>query len=412
MDNLTKTQLVLLVLLVSFVTSLVTGIVTVTLVSQNPPALTQTIQRVIERSVGVQSQTSDDNQLLSQEELVVRLVKNITPAVASVIATKDIPVVEQYFINPFEGDEFFRQFLPPDFLVPQFRQKGTEKRQISAGTGFFLTSDGILATNRHVVEDPDAEYSIIMNDGRKLPAKVLARDPVQDVAILKVEGNNFSFVPLGNSDNLQVGQTVVAIGNALGEFQNTVSVGVISGLRRTVLASGSSSGPERLQQVIQTDAAINPGNSGGPLLDLRGRAIGIDTAMAQGAENVGFALPINIVKKAMTDVKTSGRIIYPFLGVRYVSVTPGLKEEKKLPVDYGALLMASGSEPAVLPDSPGEKAGLKDGDIVLEFGDVKVDQDNTLRDLISKKKVGDKVSIKVLRQGKELTLQATLEERK
>ncbi|MDP3784558.1 MAG: trypsin-like peptidase domain-containing protein [bacterium] len=411
MDNLTKTQLVLLVLLVSFVTSLVTGIVTVTLVSQNPPALTQTIQRVIERSVGSPSQTPDNIQPTSQEELVVRLVKNITPAVASVIATKDIPVVEQYFINPFEGDEFFRQFLPPDFLVPQFRQKGTEKRQISAGTGFFLTSDGILATNRHVVEDTEAEYSIIMNDGRKLLAKVLARDPVQDVAILKVEGNNFSFVPLGNSDNLQVGQTVVAIGNALGEFQNTVSVGVISGLRRTIMASGSSSGPERLQQVIQTDAAINPGNSGGPLLDLRGRAIGINTAMAQGAENVGFALPINVVKKALTDVKTSGRIIYPFLGVRYIIITPGLEQERKLPVGYGALLAASGSEPAVLPASPGEKAGLKDGDIVLEFGGVKVDQDNTLGDLISKKKVGDKVSLKVLRQGRELELHATLEER-
>lgn len=411
MDNLTKTQLVLLVLLVSFVTSLVTGIVSVSLVSQNPPALTQTIQRVIERSVGGQDQAAP-NPPASEEELVVRLVKNATPAVVSVIATKDIPVVEQYFINPFEGDEFFRQFMPPDFLIPQFRQKGTEKRQISAGTGFFLTSDGMLATNRHVVEDREAEYSIIMNDGRKLPAKVLARDPVQDIAILRAEGNNFAFVPLGNSDNLQVGQTVVAIGNALGEFQNTVSVGVISGLRRTVLASGPASGPERLQQVIQTDAAINPGNSGGPLLDLRGRAVGIDTAMAQGAENVGFALPINVVKKALADVKTSGRILYPFLGVRYVIITPGLKEEQKLPVDYGALLTSSGEEPAVLPDSPGKKAGLKEGDIVLEFGGLKVDQDNTLGDLISKKRIGDKVGIKILRQGKELILQAILEERK
>ena len=411
MENLTRAQLILLVLLVSFITSLVTGIVTVSLVSQNPASPVQTIQRVIERSVGA-STPIIENLPATQEELIIKLVKNVSPAAVSVVATKDIPVIEQYFINPFEGDEFFQQFLPPDFLVPQFRQKGTEKRQISAGTGFFVSGDGMLVTNKHVVEDREAEYSVIMNDGKKLSAKVLARDPVQDIAILKVEGEKFTFVPLGNSDKLEVGQTVVAIGNALGEFQNTVSVGVISGLRRTIVAGGSASGPETLQQVIQTDAAINPGNSGGPLLDLSGRAIGINTAMARGAENVGFALPINVVRKAAEDVKASGKIIYPFLGVRYVTITPALKEQRKLPVDYGALLSASGGEPAVIAGGPGEKAGLKEGDIVLEFGGVKVGQDNTLGDLISRKRVGDRVRIKALRGDKEIIIEATLEERK
>ena len=411
MENLTRAQLILLVLLVSFITSLVTGIVTVSLVSQNPASPVQTIQRVIERSVGA-STPIIENLPATQEELIIKLVKNVSPAAVSVVATKDIPVIEQYFINPFEGDEFFQQFLPPDFLVPQFRQKGTEKRQISAGTGFFVSGDGMLVTNKHVVEDREAEYSVIMNDGKKLSAKVLARDPVQDIAILKVEGEKFTFVPLGNSDKLEVGQTVVAIGNALGEFQNTVSVGVISGLRRTIVAGGSASGPETLQQVIQTDAAINPGNSGGPLLDLSGRAIGINTAMARGAENVGFALPINVVRKAAEDVKASGKIIYPFLGVRYVTITPALKEQRKLPVDYGALLSASGSEPAVIAGGPGEKAGLKEGDIVLEFGGVKVGQDNTLGDLISRKRAGDRVRVKVLRGDKEIIIEATLEERK
>lgn len=423
MENLTKTQFILLVLLVSFVTSLVTGIVAVSLVSQNPPGgPIQTIQRVIERSIGapVEPQTlvpAVENPFSNQEELIVRLVKNVTPAVVSVIATKDVPVVEQYFINPFEGDEFFQEFLPPgflfpDLLIPQFRQRGTERRQISAGTGFFVSSDGLLVTNRHVVEDREAEYVVITNDGKKLPTKVLARDPVQDIAVLKVESGGHSFIPLGNSDILQVGQSVTAIGNALGEFQNTVSVGVISGLRRTIVAAGSAAGPERLQQVIQTDAAINRGNSGGPLLDLRGYAIGINTAMAQGAENIGFALPINLVKKDIEDVKVSGRIIYPFLGVRYVIVNPALQEERKLPVAHGALLQSSQSEPAVLPHSPAASAGLKEGDIILEFDGVKITQDNTLGDLISQKRVGQKVKLKVLREGKTLEIEAILEERK
>src|SRR3989344_6867253 len=172
MENLTRAQLILLVLLVSFITSLVTGIVTVSLVSQNPASPVQTIQRVIERSVGA-STPIIENLPATQEELIIKLVKNVSPAAVSVIATKDIPVIEQYFINPFEGDEFFQQFLPPDFLVPQFRQKGTEKRQISAVTGFFVSGDGMLVTNRHVVEDREAEYSVIMNDGKKLSAKVL-----------------------------------------------------------------------------------------------------------------------------------------------------------------------------------------------------------------------------------------------
>lgn len=352
------------------------------------------------------------DKVLTQEEITIQLVKNVTPAVVSVIATKDVPVIEQYFVNPFEGDNFFQQFLTPDFLVPQYRQRGTEKRQISAGTGFLISSDGMIVTNRHVVEDAEAEYTVIMNDGKKITAKVLARDPVQDIAVIKIEGGGYLYIPLGNSDSLQVGQSVVAIGNALGEFQNTVSTGVISGLRRTVVAGGISSGVEKLQQVIQTDAAINPGNSGGPLLDLTGRAIGINVAMASGAENIGFALPINAVKKAINDVKSFGRIVYPFLGVRYVTITPAMKTEKKLAVDYGALLMSSGAENAVIANSPASKAGLKEGDIVLEFEGVKITQDNTLGDLIARKKVGDKVKLKILREGKEFTVEATLEERK
>ncbi|QQG46459.1 MAG: trypsin-like peptidase domain-containing protein [Candidatus Niyogibacteria bacterium] len=416
MENLTKTQLVLLVLLVSFITSLVTGIVSVTLVNQAPAPITQTINRVIEKVIDNKSDNQKQNSdfIITSEGLIIKLVADTLPAVVSITASKDVPVIEQYFINPFENDDFFRRFFSgemPQILVPQYRQKGTEKRQISAGSGFFVTEDGYLVTNRHVVEDKTVEYTVLMNDGRKMKAEVLARDSVQDVAILKVDGGGFAFISLGNSDNLKVGQTVVAIGNALGEFQNTVSVGVIAGLSRTIVASGSASGPEVLQEVIQTDAAINPGNSGGPLLDSAGRAIGINTAVASEAQSIGFALPINSVKKAVSDVRDFGKISYAYLGVHYLSVTPQIKEEKKLSVDYGALLIAGEGRTAIINNSPAQAAGLKEGDIILEFGGVRVNKDNTLAKLISQRRVGEKVELKVLRNAEELKVEAELVER-
>lgn len=414
MENLTKTQLILLVLLVSFITSLVTGIVSVTLVNQAPAPITQTINRVIEKVIVGENKKEEAALIITSEDLITKLVADTLPAVVSVIASKDVPVIERYFINPFENDDFFRQFFSgeaPQILVPQYRQKGTQRQQISAGSGFFVSEDGFLVTNRHVVEDKDAEYTVLMNDGRKMKAKILARDPIQDIAILKVDGGGFSFVPLGNSDGLRIGQSVVAIGNALGELQNTVSVGVIAGLSRTVVASGSASGPEVLQEVIQTDAAINPGNSGGPLLDLAGRAIGVNTAIASEAQNIGFALPINSVKKAVADARESGKITYAYLGVHYLSITPQVKEERKLPVEYGALLVTDGGQPAVINGSPAAKSGLKEGDIILEFGGVKINRENSLAKLISQKRVGEKISLKILRDGKEMTLEAELTER-
>lgn len=417
MEDLTKTQFILLVLLVSFVTSLVTGVVTVTLVNQAPKPLTQTIQKVVER-VSVAKDKDLENQIsfITQEDLVVEIVKDASPAVVSIIATKDVPVIEEYFIDPFGSNDFVRELIPRDFFpelqVPQYKQRGTETRQISSGSGFFVSTDGYVATNRHVVEDSEAEYSVILNDGRKLKAEVLARDPFQDIAILKVEISDSPFLVIGNSNNLRVGQSVIAIGNALGEFQNTVSVGVISGLRRTIVATGAISGPEVLQEVIQTDAAINPGNSGGPLLNLEGHVIGLDVAMAQGAENVGFALPINLVKKDLEDVKEFGKVRYAFLGIRYVGINPQIKEEKGLSVDYGALIITgSEGESAVVAGSPADKAGIKEGDIILDFGGVRIDKENSLSKIIRGYQVGDKIVLKILREGKEFTVEVELAER-
>ena len=211
---------------------------------------------------------------------------------------------------------------------------------------------------------------------------------------------------------VKIGHTAIAIGNALGEFQNTVSIGVISGLQRNVTASGGGL-VEELSEVIQTDAAINPGNSGGPLLNLKGEVIGLNTAVASGAENIGFSLPINQIKRGLEDVKATGKITYPVMGVRYLIVTADVKEKNKLSVDYGALIVKGpNGEDGILLNSPASKAGIKEGDVMLEFGGTKVNKDNPLNRLIQSKRVGDKVPVKISRAGSELVLEVILEERK
>lgn len=414
MENLTRYQVILLVLLVSFVTSLATGIVTVTLVNQAPQPITHTIGKVIEKTVervipGERQSASVVQPVqppapASSEDNIVNIVQNYSSAVVSVVASKDVPVVEKYYINPFEGI--------PELQIPQYRQKGTEKVQVSSGSGFFVSADGLVITNKHVVADTEAEYTVIMNDGRKLGAKILARDPLQDIAVLKVDGDKYNFIPLGDSDKLKIGQSVIAIGNALGEFQNTVSKGIISGLHRDVIASGGLAGTEELQELIQTDAAINQGNSGGPLLDLSGSVIGINTAMAQGAENVGFALPINIAKRDIEDAKQYGEIKYPYFGIRYQAMTSAIKEEKKLSFDYGLVLVKGpAGEPAILKNSPAEKAGLKEGDIIMEYNGTKILKAGTFAFLLSKSRIGDKINLKIWRDGKEINVDVVLEER-
>lgn len=343
---------------------------------------------------------------VSQEEEIVKVVENISPAVVSIIVTKDLPVVEQYFVNPF-GEE-------RPFGIPQYRQKGTEKKEIGGGTGFIVSSDGLVVTNKHVVLDEEADYTVLTNDGSQFSAEVLARDPLQDLAVLKINRKkaSFSVVELGDSSLLKIGQTVIAIGNALGEFRNTVSVGVISGLGRTITASGGGF-VETIEDVIQTDAAINKGNSGGPLLNLQGEVIGINTATVLGAQNIGFAIPVNKAKKDIKQVKEGGKIIYPFLGIRYILINPSVQENRNLPVDYGALIIrgeASG-EVAVVPGSAADKAGLEEGDIVLEFDGQKITLDNSLAKLIQRKEPGDRVALRVLRGGGKITLFAVLEGR-
>lgn len=342
---------------------------------------------------------------ISHEQKVISAVTKASPAVVSIIVSKDLPIFEEYYINPFGNDPFF------EFKIPQKRQIGTKKQEIGGGSGFIVSIDGMILTNKHVVLDEEAEYTVFTNDGKKFDAKVLARDPVQDLAILKIETEaSLLVVELGDSDGLQMGQTVIAIGNALGEFRNTISVGVVSGLGRTITASGGDF-VETIEDVIQTDAAINKGNSGGPLLDLDGKVVGINTATVLDAQSIGFAIPVNKAKRDIKQIKESGEIVYPFLGVRYLMLTSEIQKEKNLPVSEGAWINSDNEEPAIVADSAAEKAGLKEGDIILELQGEKLTLENTLATVIQKYSPGDEVAMTVLRGGEKLSIQVTLGKR-
>ncbi|MCP6726818.1 MAG: trypsin-like peptidase domain-containing protein [Patescibacteria group bacterium] len=354
----------------------------------------------------------------SQEQKIIEAVKSVSPAVVSIVITKDVPILEQFFEDPF-GDIFG---VPSPFQIPQIRQRGVEKQEIGAGSGFIVSTDGLVLTNKHVVLDEDAEYTVFLNNGKAYPTKVLAKDPVQDLAILQIEPEQevnddgqlvpvvFPSVKLGDSDRLQIGQTVIAIGNALAEFRNTVSVGVISGLGRTITASGGNF-VETLEDVLQTDAAINKGNSGGPILNLAGEVIGINTATILNAQSIGFAIPVNKAKRAIRQVQETGKIVYPFLGVRYTLVTPKLQTELDLPVSYGAFLRDGEGGLAVTPGSAAGTAGLKVGDVILEINGEKITLDNSLAKIIQKYEPQDEIVIKVMRGDEEKIFRATLGER-
>jgi serine protease Do len=342
------------------------------------------------------------------ESAVTQIAEKSSSAVVSIVISKYVPIVERFYINPFEEFE-----LPPEikpffeFQVPQLRQKGYEKQKVGGGTGFIVSSDGLIITNKHVVSDPKAEYTVYLNDGRKFKAEVLALHPTDDLALIKIQANNLPTLILGDSDKVKIGQFVIAIGNALGEFQNTVSFGVISGLRRSITASDQSGNVERLEGLIQTDAAINFGNSGGPLINLKGEVIGVNTAIAGGAENIGFAIPINRAKKMIEEVKTKGKIEVPFLGIYYILINEEVQKKFNLPVDYGAYVYREGQS-AIIPNSPAELYGLRDKDIILEMDGEKITPQNSLAQIIMKKSVGQKVNLKVLRNNQTLNIYVIL----
>jgi serine protease Do len=352
----------------------------------------------------------------AHDQAVIAAVQKANPAVVSIIISKEEPIVKEYYQNEQIPDPFgmFGGGGGFSIQVPQYQQDGTQEQQIGGGSGFFVSSEGLIVTNDHVVSDNTASYTVYTNDGKEHPAKVIAQDAADDVAVVKIDGTGYPYLTFDNSEQLQLGQSVIAIGNALGQFSNTVSVGVVSGLSRSITAGDQATGgTENLSQVIQTDAAINPGNSGGPLLDLLGNVVGMNSAVAQGSQSIGFALPGNVVNQAVQSVIAHGKIEFPYMGLRYVAITDAIAQSKKLSVDYGDLVLPgpdASTEPAVVPGSPAAKAGIVSGDIVLEFNGMKLTSDTNLTDLVRAKNVGDTVTLIVLHNSKQETLTLTLAE--
>lgn len=356
------------------------------------------------------------------EHQTIEAVKRVGPAVVSIVISKYMSKIKQLPFMPFFGPFGFGIPMPEEGEeglpgLPHEHPKGAEgeKVKVGGGSGFVVHPDGLILTNKHVVFDPEAEYTVITSDEREHKGKVISRDPMNDVAVLKIDAKGLPTVRLGNSNKIELGQTVVAIGNALGLFTNTVSKGIISGLGRKISASMGQGGQvESLRNVIQTDVAINQGNSGGPLINLDGEVIGINTAIIFGAQNIGFSLPINWAKADLEDIIKYGRIVRPFIGLRYVMLNKELKEKYTLPVDYGALVIKDhipGAE-AVVAGSPADKAGIKENDIVLEINGAKLTEKNELADIIQTAKVGDEVEMTVMRKDKTMKVKTVLEERK
>lgn len=348
----------------------------------------------------------------SEEDSVTDAVKRVTPSVVSIVVSKDLALVNPQSTGPMFPGEFFGLMVPQPTTPPSQSTQPSKKRQVGGGTGFIITADGLILTNKHVVSDMAADYSVIMSNGTTYDATVLARDAFADVAFLKITATNLPVVRLGNSDNAKIGSTVIAIGNTLSEFQNTVTKGVVSGINRRVEAGGGISGSEVIEGAIQTDAAINPGNSGGPLINLAGEVIGINTAVSLQGQLIGFAIPINLVKSVVDSVKTTGHIVRPWLGIRYVIINQDMQKEESLPTDYGALISRGNARTdiAVIPSSPADKAGIKENDIILEIDKQKITEAASLSSMVQRHKPGDKITLRVLSQGKEKLLTVTLEE--
>ena len=331
--------------------------------------------------------TRTDKVVLEESSAVIDASKKVGPSVVSIVSSTQIT-------------NFFGQVIG---------------QQTGGGTGFIITNDGLILTNKHVVQD-GGKYKVVLQDGTQYDAEVKSLDPFLDLAVVKIEAKNLPVVDLGDSNKLSIGQWVIAVGNALGEFQNSVTVGVVSAKERSIeAASGNFGQTEKISGLLQTDAAINPGNSGGPLVNLSGQVIGINTAIAStsgGSIGIGFAIPINSAKSAIESVRKNGKIVRPMLGVRYLPINKDVAKANSLSVEYGALITRgnSMSDLAVIPGGPADKAGIVENDIILQIEGDKVTETNSLPKLVSQYQVGEKISVKILHKGEEKTIEVTLDE--
>lgn len=382
--TMSRTQTIITIAVISLVAGMAGGLYGALHLANRP-----SIQKLFNRnSTSQPGQAINQNIVLEEESAITDVIKKVSPAVVSIVVSKDITT-----LNPFFG----------------LQREGVQ--QVGAGTGFFVSADGLILTNKHVVSDSRAQYTVVTNDGKKYDARVVSQDPSNDLAIVKVEMSNAPYLAFADSTDLQLGQHVIAIGNSLGQFQNTVTTGVVSGLSRSIVA-GDRTGSEQLEGVIQTDAAINPGNSGGPLLNLAGQVVGINTAVSQEGQLVGFAIPSIDAKLALDSYLRTGKIVRPFIGVRYMLLNAATAEEMNLQRDYGALLIRGDGTAnfAVSPGSPADRAGLKEGDIILEVNGSRIDEDNPLPKVLKSFKPGERISVKVFSDETEKTIPLTLGE--
>jgi len=332
--------------------------------------------------------------VVQEDSATIDVVKEVSPAVVNVTFTKNVSVYDPFNIY----------------------NQGQTVEQQGGGTGFIITSDGLIVTNKHVVSEDGAKYTAVANDGKIYDAKIVATDPTLDIALVKIEVRGLPVVKLGDSDNLQVGEKVIAIGNALGEFQNSVTSGVLSATGRTLTASDANgSQSESLDGLLQTDAAINLGNSGGPLVNLKGQVIGINTVTASKgqAEGLGFAIPINYAKSAIDSYKKSGKIIRAYLGVNTIEVTKEIADQNNLTMREGYLVAGDSTQGirAVVSGSPADKAGIREGDILTSINKDRLNRKNSLISTIRKYSPGDEVTIGLRRGDKDMTITVKLGER-
>ena len=332
---------------------------------------------------GQQPEVSDQgsNVVISQKEAdLAELVEKTSPTVVSIVTSQ------------VSGQGFFQQEVE------------------GAGTGIVISEDGYILTNKHVISEARS-VQVVMSDGtRHSDVTVVGSDPLNDIAFLKIKNvSDLKVATLGDSGAMRVGQDVIAIGNSLGQYQNTVTSGIVSGLGRPVTAASSelNSRVESLTDLLQTDAAINPGNSGGPLINSAGQVVGINTAIAADAQGIGFAIPINAAKGMIRGVIANGKVEKAYLGVQYVAITPDVRTQYKLSVDQGALVR-SGSGSAVESNGPADKAGIKDGDIITKVNEKSVGNQGGLGSLVAEFMPGEKVTLTIIRDGKEQQKTLTL----
>lgn len=331
--------------------------------------------------------------ITNEENLVIKLVEEVSPSVVTVGISTTRRSGGRIEIDPFDPFGMFRQTPGRE-----------EKIEQDIGSGFVISEDGLIVTNKHVVSETGAKYTVITNDDKEFEVVNIYKDPTNDLAILKINATRLKPVVLGDSSSIKVGQFALAIGTALGEFRQTVTTGVVSGLGRGLTAGSPFEGyVERLDNVIQTDAAINPGNSGGPLLNSSGQVIGVNTAVASGAENIGFAIPIDVVKEGLDNFNNTGKFSRPFLGVRYQMIGRDAAILNEIP--EGAYIQE------VVADSPAAKAGIENGDIITKIDGTRLTGENAeVSEIISKKKVGDTISVEFWRDGESKSASVQLAE--